>query len=198
MHLNIGSGTYRVLEFFSDGVLVEFPAASCGPYNDLNAFGFAGNEFFALSEDNVLGLYDCEDSSPCKADCETVDLLPRGSNDSCGNVSTSLPSCCYPLSDHSEWRHRDGGEGFSVFAKYGCRGVSCWVVPRGSTSGTRGVKLEWAVPTNSSAATCSDGAYVVNATAVGNGVRCSCQEGFVGDGFAAGKGCLKCMWFFKL
>ncbi|OMO82371.1 hypothetical protein COLO4_23062 [Corchorus olitorius] len=183
LFLHINTETYRVLEFFSDGLLVDFPGSSiCRQYNDLNAFGFEGNAYFGISADNVIGLYDCEDSSLCKADCETNDLP------GCDGKGGGALACCYPLSDHSIWH---SGDGFSSFSKFGCRGFSSWVVPRGTNTGKRGVKLEWAVPGNTSERVCSDNADAVNATTVEAGVRCSCQDGFVGDGFANGAGCLK-------
>ncbi|XWS76794.1 hypothetical protein CRYUN_Cryun01aG0208500 [Craigia yunnanensis] len=184
LYLHIGIESYRVLEFFSDGILVDFPGSStCRQYNDLNAFDFAGNDYFGISADNVIGLYDFEDSSLCKANCETNDF--PGCD---GNSGGSL-ACCYPLSDHSIWH---SGDGFSSFSKFGCRGFSSWVVPRGTNSGKRGVKLEWAIPKNTSEGVCASNADMVNATTVEAGVRCSCQDGFVGDGFANGAaGCLK-------
>ncbi|XVF80337.1 hypothetical protein PTKIN_Ptkin15bG0062000 [Pterospermum kingtungense] len=186
LYLHIGIQSYRVVDFFSDGVLVDFPGTSstCRQYNDLNAFDFAGNDYFGISADNVIGLYDCEDSSLCKTGCETNDL--PGCD---GNNGGSL-ACCYPLSDHSIWH---SGDGFSSFSKFGCRGFASWVVPRGSNTGKRGVKLEWAIPRNTtaSAKVCASNADVVNATTVEAGVRCSCQDGFVGDGFANGAGCFK-------
>jgi hypothetical protein len=184
LYLNIDSLSYKVLEFFSDGILVDFSGSStCRQYNDLNSFGLAGNDCFGLSVDNVIGLYDCEDSSLCKADCETIDLP------GCDGSGSGPPACCYPLSDHSSW---DFGDGFSVFSKFGCRGFSSWVVSRGTNTGKRGVKLEWAVPKNSSKGVCADKADIVNATAVDGGIRCKCQDGFVGDGYASGEGCMKC------
>ncbi|KAK7285718.1 hypothetical protein RJT34_20497 [Clitoria ternatea] len=185
--LTIGSVSYKVLEFFPDGVLVDFPgsSSSCRQYNDLNSFGtsFGGNkEHFGVSVDNVVGLYDCEDSSLCKAECETLDL--PGCD---GNGGGSL-GCCYPLSDHSIWHV---GNGFSVFSQFGCRGFSSWAVLRGSTWGKRGVKLEWALPWNTSSEVCARNANMANATAIEGGVRCVCQNGYVGDGFANGSGCLQ-------
>lgn len=185
LYLSIDSQRYKVLEFFSDGVLVDFPAgsSSCREYNDLNSFGFTGNDYFGISVDNIIGLYDCDDSSLCKADCETIDLP------GCDGSGRGSPACCYPLSDHSSW---DLGDGFSVFSKFECRGFSSWVVSRGTTTGKRGVKLEWAVPRNLSRGACAADANIVNATTVEEGIRCTCQDGFVGDGFASGQGCLKC------
>ncbi|CAJ1976047.1 unnamed protein product [Sphenostylis stenocarpa] len=183
--LRIGSVSYTVLEFFPDGVLVDFPgSSSCRQYNDLNSFGrsFAGKDNFGVSVDNVIGLYDCEDSSLCKADCETIDLP------GCDGRGGGSLACCYPLSDHTIWHV---GDGFSVFSQFGCRGVSSWAVLRGSTWGKRGVKLEWALPRNSSKQVCARNAYMANATAIEGGVRCVCQNGYVGDGFANGTGCLQ-------
>ncbi|XP_012083814.1 probably inactive receptor-like protein kinase At2g46850 [Jatropha curcas] len=184
LYLNIDSQSYKVLEFFSDGILVDFPGAStCRQYNDLNSFRFSGNDHFGISSNNVIGLYDCEDSSLCKADCETINLSD------CDGNSNASPACCYPLSDHSSWNL---GDGFSVFSKFGCRGFSSWAVTGGSNTGKRGVKLEWAVPArNYSMGACAINANTVNATSVEGGVRCKCQDGFVGDGFATGVGCLK-------
>ncbi|KAJ8898767.1 hypothetical protein K2173_005086 [Erythroxylum novogranatense] len=183
LSLIIDSESYRVLEFFSDGLLLEFPGSStCRQYNDLNSLAFTGNNYFGLSIDNVIGLYDCEDSSLCKATCEAIDLP------GCDGRADGSTACCYPLSDHSAWHI---GDGFSVFSKFGCRGFSSWVVSRGSNSGKRGVKLEWAVPGNLSKRACAGKANIVNATTVQEGIRCKCQDGYVGDGFASGAGCLK-------
>lgn len=183
LYLTIGRESYRIIDFFSDGLIVDFPGGStCRQYNDLNSFGFAGNEYFGISVENVVGLYDCEDSSLCKADCETDDLPGCDGNDG-GSLA-----CCYPLSDQSVWRL---GDGFSAFSKFGCRGFSSWVVSRGTNAGKRGVKLEWAVPRNMSNNICDTNTHIVNATAIEAGVRCSCQDGFVGDGFANGVGCLR-------
>lgn len=188
--IKIGSQNYPILEFFSDGLLVDFPGtSSCRQYNDLNSFGesFEGKNYFGVSVENVVGLYDCEDSSLCKADCETIDLP------GCDGSNGGSLGCCYPLSDHSIWHI---GEGFSVFSQFGCRGFSSWVVMRGSYSGKRGVKLEWAIPRNSSKEICVRNADIANSTSIKGGVRCVCQDGFVGDGFSNGTGCLLCEFFF--
>ncbi|CAN4125233.1 unnamed protein product [Withania somnifera] len=183
--LDIGSQSYQILHFFSDGVLVDFPNTTfCRQYNDLESFGFNGNEYFGISRDNILGLYDCEDSSLCKPDCEK-NIMPH-----CDGSRGSYPACCYPLSDHSAW-NADQRDGFSVFSQFGCRGFSSWVVLSGKQVGKRGVKLEWAVPRNLTTASCAANADTINATTVGSGIRCECQDGFVGDGFAVGVGCLK-------
>ncbi|KAK8588120.1 hypothetical protein V6N13_087068 [Hibiscus sabdariffa] len=182
LYLDVGIESYRVLEFFSDGLLVDFLGSStCRQYNGLSSFGFAGNDYFGISDDNVIGLYDCEDFSLCKADCETNELP-----DCDGNNVGSL-ACCYPLSDNSIW-HFDNG--FLSFSKFGCRGFSSWVVPQGTYTRKRGVKLEWAIPRNKSQGVCASNADMVNATTVEATVRCSCRDGLVGDGFANGTGCL--------
>ncbi|KAL2893468.1 hypothetical protein RDABS01_009377 [Bienertia sinuspersici] len=196
LFVNIDSQNYKVLEFFSDGVLVDFPGVSntCRPYNDLKSFGFGGNGYFGISSDNVIGLYDCEDSSLCKTNCEAHDLpgcdRKENGNDSTGqgNGNGVTPTCCYPLSDHSMWHI---GDDFDVFSDYECRGFSSWVVPRGMNSGKRGVKLEWAIPRNSSEEACDVNAHTVNATTVKHGIRCLCDDGFVGDAYANGTGCFK-------
>ncbi|KAJ4850252.1 hypothetical protein Tsubulata_018317 [Turnera subulata] len=184
LYLNIDSQSVRVLEFFSDGILVDFPdsTSTCRQYHDLNSFGFTGNDNFGIAADNVIGLYDCEDSSLCKADCETIKLP------GCKGNENGSPACCYPLSDHSSW---DFGDGFSVFSKFGCRGFSSWAVSRGSNTGKRGVKLEWAIPANSSRGACAANAVIVNATTVEKGIRCTCPDDFLGDGYATGVGCMK-------
>ncbi|KAE9605778.1 hypothetical protein Lal_00025479 [Lupinus albus] len=183
--IKFGSESFPVLEFFHDGLLVDFPGSSlCRQYNDLNSFGnnFSGKDHFGVSVDNVIGLYDCEDSSLCKADCETVDLP------GCDGSSGGSLGCCYPLSDHSIWHV---GQGFSVFSQFGCRGFSSWAVLRASNSGKRGVKLEWAIPRNSSKEVCARNADMINATSIEDGVRCVCQDGYDGDGFTNGSGCLQ-------
>ncbi|KAL3613516.1 hypothetical protein CASFOL_042661 [Castilleja foliolosa] len=178
LFLNISSQSYRVLRFFPDGVLVDFPNYT----NDLSSFTFSGNEYFGISTDNVLALYDCDDSSLCRPNS----CLMHGRG--------KVPSCCYPLSDHSAWQP---GESLSVFSQ--CRGFSSWVVlptettanatTTTTTTARRGIKLEWAVPRNST--TCVTDADVINATSVNSGIRCRCHDGFVGDGFTIGLGCRK-------
>ncbi|KAG7025360.1 putative inactive receptor-like protein kinase, partial [Cucurbita argyrosperma subsp. argyrosperma] len=184
LFLNLTGQTFRILEFLSGAVLVDFPGPSpCRQYNDFNAFNpLSANPFFAIANDNVLALYDCNDSSLCKATCEKL-IMPG-----CDGTARYSPACCYPLTDSSVWRN--GGD-FSVFSKLGCRGFSSWVVEKGSSAGKRGVKFEWGLPRNFSDGICDKNGFVVNATAVPDGVRCSCSDGFVGDGFARGFGCLK-------
>ncbi|RVW95490.1 receptor-like protein kinase [Vitis vinifera] len=173
LFLNIASNSYRVLQFFSDGILVDFPGAtSCRQYNDLNSFRFSGNDHFGISIDNFIGLYDCEDSSLCRADCE-INVMPacdsNGNGNGNGNDSSrTSPACCYALSDGGVWQT---GNGFSVFSQFGCRGFSCWLLQPGTNQGKRGVKLEWAVPKNSSQGVCAINAFMVNATSVQQGIR---------------------------
>lgn len=126
--------------------------------------------FYAvLPKDNVVKLYDCHDSTVCKMRC-------FGGN-----------GCCYPLKDGSVWKI---GDGFSVFSHFGCRGFSTWVVAA-NRRWVRGIEIEWAVPRGSAnRSVCADGAIVVNATAVDNGVRCKCSDGLTGDGFTDGMGCV--------
>ncbi|KAE8705396.1 receptor-like protein kinase [Hibiscus syriacus] len=158
LYLRIGTETYRVLDFLSDGVLVNFPrTTSFRQYNDLNSFGFTKNDYFGISNDNVIGLYDFEDSSLCKAGCETKDLPGYD-----GNYGGSL-TCCYPLSNHNIWHF---GDGFSSFSKFRCRGFSSLLVARGSNTGKRGVKLEWVIPRNSSDRVRANDADMVNVIAV--------------------------------
>ncbi|XP_031127714.1 probably inactive receptor-like protein kinase At2g46850 [Ipomoea triloba] len=174
---------YRVLRFFPDGLLLDFPNSSavCRRYADLASFGFAANNdhYFGVSTDNVFDLYGCEDSSICRADCGGS-LMPPAACDGGGR-----PSCCFPLSD------RGGGwTGFSMFGQLGCRGFSSWVVSPGSES-ERGIKVEWAIPRNSSEQICAPNAKIIAASSVISGVRCQCEDGFAGDGFTSGVGCLK-------
>ncbi|XP_074333231.1 probably inactive receptor-like protein kinase At2g46850 isoform X2 [Apium graveolens] len=161
--------------------------------------------------DNVLGLYDCEDSSLCKPDCVNTNtiLMPPGCSN---NHSNDHAACCYPLSDQIYWHP---GDDLSIFTQFGCRGFSSWVVvPYNNTTYTsdnvhaarkHGVKLEWAFPatTNNSilldsskkraisSTFCAPNAYVVNATTITSGIRCKCEDGFTGDGYMQGVGCLK-------
>ncbi|KAL3536645.1 hypothetical protein ACH5RR_000011 [Cinchona calisaya] len=181
LYLIVASQSYRVLYFFPDGILVDFPNNS----TDLNSFSFAGDEYFGISTDNLVALYDCQDSSSCKIDCGK-------SFDDGGAAAAGYPACCYPLSDLSAWRPGGEGNDFSVFPRFRCKGFSSWVVLPGSRRVMRGVKLEWAIPRNSTQATCARHADAINATSVKAGMRCQCRDGFIGDGFASGFGCFKC------
>ncbi|XP_027103397.1 probably inactive receptor-like protein kinase At2g46850 [Coffea arabica] len=188
LFLNIASQSYRVLYFFQDGVLVDFPNTSVchRGYNDLNSFAFAGDQYFGISTDNVVALYGCQDASPCKTDCGKS-LMPDCDHDG-GGVAAGVggyPACCYPLSDFSI------SNGFSFFSQYGCRGLSSWVILPGNRTGMGGVKLEWAIPRNSTLATCATNGDAINASSVKSGMRCQCRDGFLGDGFTFGLGCFK-------
>ncbi|RWR89527.1 putative inactive receptor-like protein kinase [Cinnamomum micranthum f. kanehirae] len=175
--------SFPVLDLSSDSLILDLPGvSSCRRYLDLDSFPFSSNPFFGVSPDNLIRLYDCDDSSVCKVDCEQFDFEGCEGNDSFRS------SCCYPLSDRSVWRF---GEGFSVFGEFGCRGFSSWVVAPGTSSARRGIKLEWAVPRNYSDRICADDAVFINASAVRGGGRCVCGSGFVGDGFAEGIGCFQ-------
>ncbi|KAI3731883.1 hypothetical protein L1987_63075 [Smallanthus sonchifolius] len=201
LFVNIGSYRYQVLEFFPDGggLLVDFAnetarySSSCRMYYDLRSFRFQANDYFGISKDNLVGLYGCGDSSLCRSDC-------GGCRDSNTTTTTTFRSsgCCYPLSEDrgGVWRV---GDSFNVFEEYGCKGFSSWV---GSGSGLgsgsnrsdikRGVKLEWAVPSDLIKDVCDSNAQIVNVSSVIFGMRCKCADGFVGDGFVKGTGCLKC------
>lgn len=188
--LALGSATFRVLAFLPSGSLLldyapasPFPcdaayAAFSRPTSPAAALDAA--PFLAVTPANVLRLYACEDSSLCRAGCDDVAT--------CGGKS----GCCYPLSDGSVWKP---GNGLRVFADYGCRGFSSWVKNRSAAAAAggvvRGIEVEWAVPRGSAMAKCADGAALVNATALHDGVRCACAAGLVGDGFAQGTGCSK-------
>ncbi|KAH7664467.1 Non-specific serine/threonine protein kinase protein [Dioscorea alata] len=186
--LSLASALLRVIDFRSSGTLLldyssNSSSSSCDRwYSDLDASAvFSRSSFFAITANNVLRLYDCEDSSVCKTGCEEIN------GGRCERNGTSF-GCCYPLSDGSVWKT---GDGFGVFSEFGCRGFSSWVVGRGQAA-QRGIEVEWAVPRGySEGEVCSVGATVVNATAVPGGVRCSCNAGMVGDGFKHGTGCSK-------
>ncbi|KAJ1272383.1 hypothetical protein BS78_06G197700 [Paspalum vaginatum] len=187
--LPLGSATFRILAFHPSGsLLLDYAPASLSPCDAAYA-AFSrptspaavldAAPFLAITPSNVLRLYACEDSSLCRSSCDDVAT--------CGGKS----GCCYPLSDGSVWKP---GNGLGVFADFGCRGFSSWVKNRsaGAAGGTlRGIEVEWAVPRGSAMAKCADGAALVNATALHDGVRCVCAAGLVGDGFAQGTGCSK-------
>ncbi|RRT71840.1 hypothetical protein B296_00035055 [Ensete ventricosum] len=186
----------HVVAFLPSGFLLldySSPAAACDRwYADVNrSFGFDSSHFFAVTADNLLRLYDCEDSSICRAGCDRIG--PPAGDTGCEGNRTDF-GCCYPLSDGSVWKV---GNGFSVFAGFGCRGFSSWAVMRyasgdGTATAERGIEVEWAVPRGYGNGTeCADGAVIVNATSVRGGVRCACASGLVGDGFAGGAGCFK-------
>ena len=186
--LPLGSAVFRVLAFLPSGSLLldyapRSPAPCDAAYAPFSrptspAAAIDAAPFLAVTPANVLRLYACEDSSLCRAGCDDVAT--------CGGKS----GCCYPLSDGSVWKP---GNGLGVFADYGCRGFSSWVKNRSAPAGgvVRGIEVEWAVPRGSAMAKCADGAALVNATALHDGVRCACAAGLVGDGFAQGTGCSK-------
>ncbi|TVU16051.1 hypothetical protein EJB05_39598, partial [Eragrostis curvula] len=194
--LPLGSATFRVLGFQPSGsLLLDYAPASSSacdaayaafsrPTSPAAALDAA--PFLAVTPANVLRLYACEDSSLCRAGCDDVATCGRAA----GGGGGGKAGCCYPLSDGSVWKP---GNGLGVFADFGCRGFSSWVKNRTAAAGAggflRGIEVEWAVPRGSAMAKCADGAALVNATAVHDGVRCVCPVGLVGDGFAQGTGC---------
>ncbi|KAL8229765.1 hypothetical protein R6Q57_014665 [Mikania cordata] len=191
LFVDIGSYRYRVLHFFLDGggLLVDFPndtacySSSCRTFYDIKSFRFHANEYFGISKDNLVGLYGCGDSSLCRSDC-------GGCPEDKTTTTTTFRSsgCCYSLSEDggSIWRV---GDSFTVFEESGCKGFFSWV---GSGSGyKRGVKLEWAFPSDLIKDECDSNARIVNASSVIFGMRCECVDGFIGDGFVKGKGCTK-------
>ncbi|CAM0908373.1 unnamed protein product [Alopecurus aequalis] len=196
--LPLGGATFRVLDFLPDGssLLLDYApdaaAAPCDP--SYAAFSRpsspaaaldAAAPFLAVSPNNVLRLYACDDSSLCLAGCDDAAASCGGGNKS---STAAAAGCCYPLSDGSVWKP---GDGLAVFAGFGCRGFSSWVKNLSAAGVTRGMQVEWAVPRGSALAACAGGAATVNATAVRGGVRCACPPGLVGDGFAGGTGCSK-------
>ncbi|PWA69845.1 protein kinase superfamily protein [Artemisia annua] len=194
LFISIGSYKYQVLHFFPDGggILVDFPndtvrySSSCRSYYDIKSFHFQTNGYLGISKDNVVGLYGCGDSSLCRSDC-------GGCHDTNTTTTFTSSGCCYSLSED-----RDGvwqvGDSFGVFEDFGCKGFSSRVGLGSSFSNgvtKRGVKLEWAVPSDSIKEECDLNARVVNASSVVFGMRCKCVDGFIGDGFVKGKDCLK-------
>ncbi|CAL5030434.1 unnamed protein product [Urochloa decumbens] len=191
--LALGSAAFRVLAFLPSGsLLLDYAPASPSPCDAAYAAfsrptspaaALDAAPFLAVTPANVLRLYACEDSSLCRAGCDDVAAA-------CGGKKSG---CCYPLSDGSVWKP---GNGLGVFADYGCRGFASWVKNRSAPAAggggvVRGIEVEWAVPRGSAMAKCADGAALVNATALHDGVRCACAAGLVGDGFAQGTGCSK-------
>uniref|UniRef100_A0A0E0DHL6 Uncharacterized protein n=1 Tax=Oryza meridionalis TaxID=40149 RepID=A0A0E0DHL6_9ORYZ len=115
---------------------------------------------------NILRLYTCEDSSLCRVSCKDVAT--------CGCAAASAKSeCCYPLSDGSVW----------AFTEFECREFSSWVKNWSAAAGAALGRVGMV--------TCTDGAVLVNATAVRGGMRCAYNTGLIGDGFARGTVCSK-------
>ncbi|XP_076956902.1 probably inactive receptor-like protein kinase At2g46850 [Bidens hawaiensis] len=201
LFVSIGLYKYQVLHFFPDGggLLVAFGNESarysslCQRYYDLRLFRFRANDYFGISKDNVVGLYGCGDSSLCRSDCGGC----RDANTTTTATTFADSGCCYSLSKDrgGVWRV---GDSFTVFEEFGCKGFSSWV-GSGSGSGSsldksdmkHGVKLEWAVPSSLIKDVCDSNARIVNTSSVIFGMRCECVDGFIGDGFAKGTGCLK-------
>ncbi|KAL6006617.1 hypothetical protein ACLOJK_032110 [Asimina triloba] len=181
LYVNLGSQIFQVLEILPNYLIIDIPTStSCHRLFDVNSFTLGGNQFYGVSDGNLLRLYNCEDSSICKVECEQLRFKGCRKNESY--------SCCYPLSDRSVWEF---GDGFSVFKQFGCRRFESWVVGSGMKLVRRGMKIEWAIPRGSPEGVCAHNAMLVNSTAVKEGVRCACKTGFFGDGFASGIGCVQ-------
>ncbi|KAJ4799755.1 wall-associated kinase [Rhynchospora pubera] len=194
LYLTLGRTDFRIIDFLSSGSLIldytlntsasSSLSRSCDRWyaNLILSSLFNRNPFFGITSDNVLRLYDCEDSSLCHSSCGLV-----GTAGGCDVNNRTDFGCCYPLSDGSVWK---SGNDFSVFGEFGCRGFSSWAINQ--STAVRGIEMEWAIPRkNGIGIECADGAVLVNATAVNGGVRCTCGTGFVGDGYMQGAGCYK-------
>ncbi|KAF3340334.1 inactive receptor-like protein kinase [Carex littledalei] len=193
LYLTLGQGDFRIIDFLSSGSLIldytlntssSSLSRSCDRWyaNLILPSVFNKKPFFAITPDNILRLYDCEDSSLCHSSCALISAAGE-----CHVNNRTEYGCCYPLSDGSVWKK---GDDFSVFGEFGCRGFSSWVINQ--STAVRGIEMEWAMPRrNVIGVECADGAVLVNATAVRGGVRCVCGAGFVGDGYAQGAGCYK-------
>lgn len=184
--LPFGSLSLRVIRFLSEAIVVDLSVGYCHRYSDLSSFPIDSNsQFYGIAKENLLKLYGCEDSSICRFDCDGLEL--KGCS---GGEKNDSFSCCYSLSDGDIGEDGDGLSAFSSSA--GCRGFSSWVVAPGSSSAERGLKLEWAFPREAAGALCAPNAGITNDSLVQGGARCSCGNGYIGDGFASGFGCKKC------
>ncbi|KAG9455442.1 hypothetical protein H6P81_008346 [Aristolochia fimbriata] len=191
LSLDIGNHKFRVKDILSDAIIVDTVSrtGSCRIYDDVSSFSLESSPFYGVSGQNLLRLYGCGDSSVCNVDCDEFAFS------GCGRIGReeSLISCCYSLiSNDREGKSEDDHDGSSLLAELsGCRGFSGWVVAAGTKMARRGLKLEWALPREYAKDICAQNAGFVNSSAVQGAVRCSCQNGLVGDGFAEGFGCVK-------
>ncbi|KAK1323495.1 Wall-associated receptor kinase-like 14 [Acorus calamus] len=168
---NITVGGFNVRSFTRDRILIDLPASCTRPINDTSPL-FGPN--FALTMQNNFFLKNCSGGAAAAA-------TPRDADN--GEVS------CFPVTK---------SEGFLTEEKInesGClflfAGMRIDQAENGQAESIQlnTAELGWWV---TGKCACSANADCVNGTATADrGFRCNCRDGFVGDGFVAGRGCVK-------
>lgn len=173
---------YSVLSFASDGIIIDPLRSSCS--KNLKGFSVKGMKNYAISISNFVQFSDCNNTTGCLLKCN---IPMQSRNEQCMFDRT----CCYPLLNGTIWH--PGDDDFTKFSRLQCQSFISWVLTPTSTrlDAEYGLKLEWGILGTCHDVQCDPNADCRRAIAVNNSVRCACKDGYQGDGFRQGTGCIK-------
>jgi len=172
---------YNVLSFSEDGIIIDPLRSSCS--KNLKGFNVKGMKNYAISISNFVQFSDCKNTTGCLLKCN---IPMQSSNEQCLFDKT----CCYPLLNGTIWH--PGDHDFAHFARLQCQSFISWVLTPTSIrlDAEYGLKLEWGILGTCDDIRCDPNAVCANAVAL-KGVRCTCKDGYQGDGFHEGTGCVR-------
>ncbi|KAK1274858.1 Wall-associated receptor kinase-like 14 [Acorus gramineus] len=180
---NITVGGFNVRNITRDWIQIDLPPSCTRPIND--TFPLFGSNF-ALTGRNNFFLKNCSGGINTTGCMVQPDLIQkrygfRGCRDN-GEVN------CFPVT-------KEGFVTKDEIDKSGCQFLfAATTVDRAENGQAESIELNtaelgWWV---TGKCACSANADCVNGTATADrGFRCNCRDGFVGDGFGAGRGCVK-------
>ncbi|GLJ08725.1 hypothetical protein SUGI_0094590 [Cryptomeria japonica] len=183
LRIKLNNVLHDVIDFNDDGISLNLSCSS-----SVADFSIQGMPNYAISNQNILQLGECENTKSCPL---TQMQCSNGEKCSFGR------SCCYPLMNDSLWptysHWQRGASNFSQFYPMQCKVFTSWVARSltPNVDAVFGLKLEWAILGNCKNAHCHVNARCNSTTGVKGGVRCSCNQGYIGDGYVEGKGCIK-------
>ncbi|KAH9326332.1 hypothetical protein KI387_006510, partial [Taxus chinensis] len=178
--IKLNKNSYNVTKIDPDGIIIDPLRTSC--YMNLENFTIQGMQNYAISTSNIIQLSNCKKAKDCPLDCN---IPARDSNQQCKFDKT----CCYLLSNNTQWPL--GNSNFTLFSNIQCEGFSSWVISSTipNYQAEFGLKLEWGIMGNCTNFQCDANADCVAAKDVKGGVRCTCKDGYRGDGYVGGTGC---------
>ncbi|KAH9313192.1 hypothetical protein KI387_028227, partial [Taxus chinensis] len=185
LRIKLNKILYDVIRLDTSGIVLDALHPTCSP--NLESFNIQGVQHYAISRDNYIQLSNCKNRTQCKA--PNCNIPYRTSNSVQCKV---INPCCFALSLMLDWP--PGESSFGRFSDLQCTTFSSWALQgRGifKESYTFGLKLEWGIPGSCKKFRCHPNAQCGTATSVKGAVRCTCNNGYKGDGYVEGIGCTK-------
>ncbi|XP_031262454.1 wall-associated receptor kinase-like 14 isoform X2 [Pistacia vera] len=181
-------GEFDVQNVTADSIFVNLPE-KCN--RQMNSLLPLFNHSYGMTSQNSLLFHNCTGrGSPNNCVVSTSLVQQQFNSRSCDNKSNHIT--CYSFTNTSETIVLN----FKDLYQTGCTSLlSSFALNSVGDSGVslefRRVELAWWLPRDDK--NCSKNAVIKNVSLPtgGHGFRCICKEGFQGDGFAAGTGCLK-------